>query len=497
MFKPPDWQWRQTPDVGLVVSRRLGRSAAGPGRAASGRMARSRACSRRSSRGRIASSTACDLPQETRSTSSIFWCRTGEPCFGSGFAAARGGTRASARSTWPRSECRRSRRSRSESSGSGSSCSRITWSRWRFRTRFRSTSSSSAGFRSGPSRCVRSIRQKLARAVAVMTARLHDAGLLHHDFHPGNILVRLDEPTEPELFMIDLDALRKMPPRHLEAGPAEPGAARSLTSGCEAAGPTAIAFLKTYLRNRTGAAARRAAGLPGRSKTRRGSGRSGSGGAGAGVPVVEQVLRGLSRAARPGAWPRAIWTRRKSSRLLDDPDLPFRAARRPRSSRTRGPRRSPRRRWWCGAADSGHLQAVQPQEVARPAPDPVSSVASVAVVASRPGPRQPRDPDAAKPGVPVAPAIVQERPLLLVPAARNLPDHRQGSRCRQTWRRTSARCSRALPPDARGARIRSLTVIARPADPIAARSLALAPRSEGVEHPDQGRIRRSDVISSA
>src|SRR4029077_345423 len=30
------------------------------------------------------------------------------------------------------------------------------------------------------------IRQKLARAVALMTARLHNAGLLHHDFHPGN-----------------------------------------------------------------------------------------------------------------------------------------------------------------------------------------------------------------------------------------------------------------------------------------------------------------------
>ncbi len=54
-----------------------------------------------------------------------------------------------------------------------------------------------------------SIRQKLARAVAAMTARLHDAGLLHHDFHPGNILLRLDQADDPELFMIDLDAMRK------------------------------------------------------------------------------------------------------------------------------------------------------------------------------------------------------------------------------------------------------------------------------------------------
>jgi tRNA A-37 threonylcarbamoyl transferase component Bud32 len=53
------------------------------------------------------------------------------------------------------------------------------------------------------------IRRKLARAVAVMTAQLHNAGLLHHDFHPGNILLRVVNSQEPELFMIDLDAMRK------------------------------------------------------------------------------------------------------------------------------------------------------------------------------------------------------------------------------------------------------------------------------------------------
>jgi serine/threonine protein kinase len=53
------------------------------------------------------------------------------------------------------------------------------------------------------------VRQKLSRDMAVMTARLHNAGLLHHDFHPGNILVRFDAEGEPELVMIDLDALRK------------------------------------------------------------------------------------------------------------------------------------------------------------------------------------------------------------------------------------------------------------------------------------------------
>jgi tRNA A-37 threonylcarbamoyl transferase component Bud32 len=42
-----------------------------------------------------------------------------------------------------------------------------------------------------------------------MTARLHNAGLLHYDFHPGNILVRFASDWDPELVMIDLDALRK------------------------------------------------------------------------------------------------------------------------------------------------------------------------------------------------------------------------------------------------------------------------------------------------
>jgi tRNA A-37 threonylcarbamoyl transferase component Bud32 len=53
------------------------------------------------------------------------------------------------------------------------------------------------------------VRRKLAEALGLMTARLHDAGFLHVDFHPGNILVRFTAPDEPELVMIDLDALRQ------------------------------------------------------------------------------------------------------------------------------------------------------------------------------------------------------------------------------------------------------------------------------------------------
>jgi tRNA A-37 threonylcarbamoyl transferase component Bud32 len=52
------------------------------------------------------------------------------------------------------------------------------------------------------------IRQNLAMELAALTARLHDYGYVHKDFHPGNILVQMSPEGRPTLAMIDLDALR-------------------------------------------------------------------------------------------------------------------------------------------------------------------------------------------------------------------------------------------------------------------------------------------------
>jgi tRNA A-37 threonylcarbamoyl transferase component Bud32 len=64
------------------------------------------------------------------------------------------------------------------------------------------------------------LRHALAREVGRLTARLHAAGFLHQDFHPGNLLVRLDHNDQIRLAMIDTDALRhrrRLTRRHAQA----------------------------------------------------------------------------------------------------------------------------------------------------------------------------------------------------------------------------------------------------------------------------------------
>jgi tRNA A-37 threonylcarbamoyl transferase component Bud32 len=58
-----------------------------------------------------------------------------------------------------------------------------------------------------PNRAVR-VRQNVARALAGLLARMHDAGVRHNDLHPGNILIRLSADDHPKLFLIDLHAVR-------------------------------------------------------------------------------------------------------------------------------------------------------------------------------------------------------------------------------------------------------------------------------------------------
>lgn len=52
------------------------------------------------------------------------------------------------------------------------------------------------------------VRQRLAKELGALLARLHDAGIVHHDLHPGNLLVRLDADDQPSLYLIDLHAVR-------------------------------------------------------------------------------------------------------------------------------------------------------------------------------------------------------------------------------------------------------------------------------------------------
>ena len=241
MFKPPDWDWSGFGEIGWWV--RAGSPwrdiLLGPGRAPARRVARGGPARHGQVRARIGSSTASTCPRESiyikhflvpnRRAMLRQWFRRGKGRNEGKRSAATG----------------RDRRPDDHADRAGRAAEaevpvrELPGHARRSPTRSRSTSSSSEQLPDWPEPRRSRVRQKLAEALGVMTARLHDAGFLHHDFHPGNILVRFGPPDEPEL-------VDDRPRRPAASAAGSTGRRRGRTwrcsiisSGCAAAGPTA------------------------------------------------------------------------------------------------------------------------------------------------------------------------------------------------------------------------------------------------------------------
>ena len=332
-----------------------------------------------------------------------------------------------------------------------------------------------------------------------MTARLHDAGFLHIDFHPGNILVRFAADDEPELVMIDLDALRKS--RRLTWKAARQNLALlDHFFWLRSSRTDRYRFLKTYLRESVASRLPRHAAFAQADRgLDPGLGRAALAALGTAVPVDEQVLSRSSR--KDTCW--CVASRdldpAQVQPLLDDPDAALRSARTPGSSRTRGRRRWPRRRWWWRAQPTPvDLQAVQPQEMARSRCSPCSG---------------PRAPGGRGRPASTSPAAASRRRGTwrswrarrcsgANPSSGSCPHETYLITVKEenvvTWRSTSARSSAALGDPARGRwRGSAAQHGPGPADPVAPRAVALASGPEGLEHPDPSRSARHRTISSA
>lgn len=56
------------------------------------------------------------------------------------------------------------------------------------------------------------LRQRITTALGALLARMHEAGIVHRDLHPGNILLQLDADDNPVLYLIDLHGVALGPP---------------------------------------------------------------------------------------------------------------------------------------------------------------------------------------------------------------------------------------------------------------------------------------------
>src|SRR6266851_2862920 len=63
-------------------------------------------------------------------------------------------------------------------------------------------------FRAWPAPRQTRFRQRLAVTLGELLARMHDTGVSHFDLHPDNFLLRLCTDNVPELYLIDLHAVR-------------------------------------------------------------------------------------------------------------------------------------------------------------------------------------------------------------------------------------------------------------------------------------------------
>jgi len=70
-------------------------------------------------------------------------------------------------------------------------------------------------------------RHQVAAALGVFVARLHEAGIAHHDLHVANIMIRREE-SGPALFLLDLDAVSPVIATFLARQLRQPGSFESL-----------------------------------------------------------------------------------------------------------------------------------------------------------------------------------------------------------------------------------------------------------------------------